>query len=70
MRRHIGIVFQSYNLFPHMTVERNVTLAPVKVLGMSRAEASTRARNCSSGSGWPKSGQTTRTDCPAGSSSG
>ena len=37
VRRQIGIVFQSFNLFPHMTVERNVTLAPVKVLGLSRA---------------------------------
>ena len=39
VRRHIGIVFQSFNLFPHMTVERNVTLAPMKVLGLSRADA-------------------------------
>jgi polar amino acid transport system ATP-binding protein len=36
-------VFQSFNLFPHMTVERNVTLAPVKVLGLSRAEAAAQA---------------------------
>src|SRR5690242_21679028 len=43
VRRHIGIVFQAFNLFPHMTVERNVTLAPVKVLGLSRAEAAARA---------------------------
>jgi polar amino acid transport system ATP-binding protein len=43
VRRHVGIVFQSFNLFPHMTVERNVTLAPVKVLGLSRAEAAARA---------------------------
>jgi polar amino acid transport system ATP-binding protein len=43
VRRHVGIVFQSFNLFPHMTVERNVTLAPVKVLGLSRAEAVARA---------------------------
>jgi polar amino acid transport system ATP-binding protein len=43
VRRHVGIVFQSFNLFPHMTVERNVTLAPVKVLGLSRAEAVSRA---------------------------
>ena len=44
VRRQIGIVFQSFNLFPHMTVERNVTLAPMKVLGLSRAEAAERAR--------------------------
>ena len=33
LRREIGIVFQSFNLFPHMTVLQNITLAPVKVLG-------------------------------------
>jgi polar amino acid transport system ATP-binding protein len=44
VRRHIGIVFQSFNLFPHMTVERNVTLGPTKVLGLSRAEAAEQAR--------------------------
>ena len=44
VRRHIGIVFQSFNLFPHMTVERNVTLAPTRVLGISRAEAAEQAR--------------------------
>jgi polar amino acid transport system ATP-binding protein len=43
VRRHIGIVFQAFNLFPHMTVERNVTLAPMKVLGLSRAEAVAQA---------------------------
>jgi polar amino acid transport system ATP-binding protein len=43
VRRHIGIVFQSFNLFPHMTVERNVTLGPVRVLGLSRAQAAARA---------------------------
>src|ERR1700737_2190727 len=43
VRRHIGIVFQSFNLFPHMTVERNVTLAPMKVLGLSRSEAVSQA---------------------------
>jgi polar amino acid transport system ATP-binding protein len=44
VRRHIGIVFQSYNLFPHMTVLRNVTLAPTKALGMPRAQAEAQAR--------------------------
>ena len=44
VRRHIGIVFQSYNLFPHMTVLRNVTLAPAKALGMPRARAEAQAR--------------------------
>jgi polar amino acid transport system ATP-binding protein len=43
VRRRIGIVFQSYNLFPHMSVLRNVTLAPRDVLGLSRSEADARA---------------------------
>ena len=44
VRRHVGIVFQSFNLFPHMNVLRNVTLAPVKVLGTRRAAAEQEAR--------------------------
>jgi len=44
MRRRIGIVFQAYNLFPHMTVLQNVTLAPRKVLGLGRRKAEARAR--------------------------
>jgi polar amino acid transport system ATP-binding protein len=43
VRRGIGIVFQAYNLFPHMTVLRNVTLAPREVLGRSRADAEAQA---------------------------
>ncbi|HYK31626.1 MAG TPA: amino acid ABC transporter ATP-binding protein [Streptosporangiaceae bacterium] len=43
VRRQIGIVFQSFNLFPHMTVLRNVTLAPTKVLKLPRAEAEAQA---------------------------
>jgi polar amino acid transport system ATP-binding protein len=42
VRRRIGIVFQSFNLFPHMTVLRNVTLAPRKVLRLGRGEAEER----------------------------
>jgi polar amino acid transport system ATP-binding protein len=43
VRRRIGIVFQSYNLFPHMSVLRNVTLAPRDALGLPRREADERA---------------------------
>ncbi len=42
LRREIGIVFQSFNLFPHMTVLENITLAPVKVLGHTQALAEER----------------------------
>jgi polar amino acid transport system ATP-binding protein len=44
LRRNIGIVFQAYNLFPHMTVLQNVTLGPKKVLGHGRRKAEARAR--------------------------
>jgi polar amino acid transport system ATP-binding protein len=44
VRRRIGIVFQSFNLFPHMTVLQNVALAPVKVLKQSRDRAAERSR--------------------------
>jgi polar amino acid transport system ATP-binding protein len=43
VRQGIGIVFQAFNLFPHMTVLRNVTLAPVKALGKTRREAEAEA---------------------------
>ena len=44
IRRRIGIVYQSFNLFPHMTVLRNITLAPREALGTNRAEAEKNAR--------------------------
>jgi polar amino acid transport system ATP-binding protein len=43
LRQQVGIVFQSYNLFPHMSVLDNVTLAPTKVLKMDKAEAEAKA---------------------------
>ena len=39
IRQRVGIVFQAFNLFPHMSVLRNVTLAPIEALGMPKAEA-------------------------------
>lgn len=43
LRRTVGMVFQSYNLFPHMSVLKNITLAPMRVGKMGRAEAEERA---------------------------
>ncbi|MCD9872130.1 ectoine/hydroxyectoine ABC transporter ATP-binding protein EhuA [Streptomyces guryensis] len=44
VRKHIGMVFQQFNLFPNMKVMRNITEAPMHVLGLSRDEAEERAR--------------------------
>ncbi len=43
MRKNIGMVFQHFNLFPHMTILRNVTEAPIHVLGLPKEEANRRA---------------------------
>ena len=43
LRQHVGIVFQSFNLFPHLSVEKNITLAPKVVKGIAPAEARTLA---------------------------
>lgn len=43
IRRRVGLVFQSYNLFPHMSVLKNITLGPRKVLRISRSEAEAEA---------------------------
>ncbi|MGX1880824.1 amino acid ABC transporter ATP-binding protein [Streptomyces sp. NPDC055287] len=45
VRRRIGVVFQAYNLFPHMTVLQNITLAPHRVHGTPRAQAAQQARD-------------------------
>jgi polar amino acid transport system ATP-binding protein len=45
LRRKIGIVFQAYNLFPHMTVLENITLAPTRVRNVSRRDARDRAKD-------------------------
>ncbi|MEO3856567.1 amino acid ABC transporter ATP-binding protein [Acrocarpospora sp. B8E8] len=45
IRQRIGIVFQAYNLFPHMTVLDNITLAPRKVHGVPRPQAEAQARD-------------------------
>ncbi len=45
LRANVGMVFQSFNLYPHMTALQNITLAPVKVKGVSRLDAETQARD-------------------------
>ena len=44
VRREVGMVFQQFNLFPHMTVLENCILAPMRVRGISKAEAEATAR--------------------------
>jgi polar amino acid transport system ATP-binding protein len=44
LRQDVGIVFQSYNLFPHLTIEQNITLAPSAVKGMTASQAKDLAR--------------------------
>jgi ABC-type polar amino acid transport system ATPase subunit len=44
LRTQIGMVFQSFNLFPHMTVERNITIAPVRAKGVPEQQAKDKAR--------------------------
>ena len=45
LRQKVGMVFQQFNLFPHMTVMENITLAPMKLKGMSKTEAYETARD-------------------------
>ena len=44
LRKEVGMVFQHFNLYPHKTVLENITLAPMKVLGLSKQEAEKRAK--------------------------
>ena len=43
VRAEVGFVFQQFNLFPHLTIMENITLAPMKVKGMSKRESETKA---------------------------
>ena len=45
IRKEVGMVFQNFNLYPHLTILDNVTLAPIRVTGLSQAEANKIANN-------------------------
>ena len=69
LRRKIGIVFQAYNLFPHMTVLQNVMLGPRKARGLSREECESIAASCSARSGSRRRQTSIPIGSPAASSS-
>lgn len=52
-RAQMGMVFQHFNLFPHLTVKKNITLAPVRLGRMSQAAADKQAWSCWSALAWP-----------------
>ena len=70
LRRRIGIVFQAFNLFPHMTVLQNITLAPRKTRGLSKQEAEAKAHELLGRIGLSTRPTSSRIGCRAGSSSG
>ena len=66
MRADIGMVFQQFNLFPHMTVLENIMLAPVKVKGIEAAVARTRAHELLETVGIPEKADASPTDLSGG----
>ena len=69
IRRETGMVFQQFNLFPHLTVLENITLAPRNVRGIPKAEAEATRWSCSSASRSPNRPTSTPASCRVGSSS-
>ncbi len=63
LRSRVGMVFQHFELFPHLSITENLTIAQIKVLGRSKEEATRRAWPCSSAS----VSRSTRTSTPASS---
>ena len=69
IRRKMGMVFQQFNLFPHLTVRENIKLAPVKLKIMTEDEADKRAIQLLERVGLPDKADSYRFSCLAGSSS-
>jgi general L-amino acid transport system ATP-binding protein len=69
IRREVGMVFQSFNLFPHLTILENCTLAPIWVRKMPKKEAEELAMEYLSASGSPSRRSSIPASSPAGSSS-
>lgn len=69
IRSKLGMVFQNFNLWSHMTLIENVIEVPVHVLGVKRDVAIRKPKSCWRGSGWPKSAMSIRPISPAVSSS-
>lgn len=70
LRAEVGMVFQSFNLYPHMTALETITLAPVKVRKQSRQEAERIARDLLARLGSPRRPNSIRPSFPGASSSG
>jgi ABC-type polar amino acid transport system ATPase subunit len=66
LRTRIGMVFQQFNLFPHMTVERNITLAPIKAKGVPEARAKEKARELLERVGIPEKAEAYPADLSGG----
>jgi len=70
LRAQVGMVFQAFNLFPHFTALENVTLAPMRVRKVAKADADAEARELLAAWASRTRPTTTRPSCPVASSSG
>ena len=69
VRAQVGMVFQQFNLFPHLTVMGNIIEAPIHVLRRRKDRRGGAPWNCWSRSGWPTRRTRSPRNCPAASSS-